>query len=353
MAYLRLNILNLCNFSCKYCHVFKLNENELPQKVMDYETMDFSIENYIRILKRYNENSLTMSIYGGETLINKKNLFKIIEKYNNHYQGVNIDWMVNTNGSLLTEEIADFFKKYNIDVHLSADGLEEIHNKNRVDKFGKGTFDRVEKALALIKQKGIRAQLNSFIFPENANSLLEVVDLAKRFDIHRIYMDLFYDTQKRELSSSTISQKYFEAYEYGLRNGVFISGPWTRAFRRHKKRSNHVAAPTINITLDGKFFFNRCPTMEPLDLKHLNYDDFTDAYMRVTHQFEEIIRDNCGYCFLRKACNGSMISQFQYHTRLNEGWKNVCISTREIIKLIKNQQNGEGASSDSMIRSGL
>jgi len=352
MAYLRLNISNLCNFSCKYCHVFKLNQNELPPKVMDYDTIDFSIENYIRILKRYDEDSLTLSIYGGETLINKKNLFKAVEKYNNYYQGVNINWMVNTNGSLLTEEVADFFKKYDIDVHLSADGFEETHNKNRVDKFGKGTFDRVEKALSLIKQKGIKAQINSFVFPENVNNLFEVVDLAKRFDIHQIYLDLFYDTQKRELSSSTISQKYFEVYEYGLKNGVSISGPWTRTFRRYMKRSYRDKTPTINVNLDGKFFFNRCPTMEPLDLKHLNYNDITDAYAKVTYQFEELVRNNCGYCFLRKSCNGAMISQFQYHTKLNEGWKIVCRSTREIIKLIKNQL-GEKETSSSEIHSKL
>lgn len=349
MAYLRLNISNLCNFSCKYCHVFKLNQNELPPKVMDYDTMDFSIESYIRILKRYNENSLTMSIYGGETLINKKNLFKTIEKYNNHYQGINIDWMVNTNGSLLTEEVADFFKKYNIDVHLSADGFEETHNKNRIDKFGKGTFDRVEKALSLIKQKGIRAQINSFIFPENVDKLFEVVDLAKKFDINRIYLDLFYDTQKRELSSSTISQKYFEVYKYGLKNGVSISGPWTRAFGNHMRRGHYKRTPTINVNLDGKFFFNHCPTMEPLDLKHLNYDDFTDAYMKASHKFEELVSNNCGCCFLRKNCNGTMISQFQYHTRLDEGWKNICRSTREIIKLIKNQASEEETGNSSEI----
>jgi len=338
MAYLRLNISNVCNFSCKYCHVFKLNQNELPPKVMDYGIMEYSIENYIAILKRYNENSLTMSIYGGETLVNKKNLFKAIEKYNNNYRGVDINWMVNTNGSLLTEEVADFFKKYNIDVHLSVDGPEGIHNKNRVDKFGKGTFDRVEKALTLIKQKGIRAQINSFIFPENANNLVELVDLAKKFGIHRIYMDLFYDTQKRELSSKDISQKYFEVYEYGLKNDVFISGPWSRSFRRRRKNTYYTATPTINVSLDGAFFFNRCPTMKPLDLKYLNYNDFTKAYKKIESEFEELVMNNCWYCFLRKICKGSMISQFQYHTKLNAGWKNVCMSTREIIKMIKSHK---------------
>lgn len=347
MAYLRLNISSLCNFSCKYCHVFKINKNKPQSKVMDYDIMDFSIKNYLDILKKHDENSLFISIYGGETLINKKNLFRIIEKYNNSYQDVSINWMVNTNGSLLTDEVADFFKKYNTDVHLSADGFEETHNKNRIDKFGKGTFGLVEKALFLIKQKGVKSQINSFVFPENVNRLFEIVDLAKKFSINRIYLDLFYDTQNRELSSSMISKKYFDVYEYGLKNSIFISGPWTRVFRKDIKRGYHNRMPSINITVDGKFFFNCCPTMKPLDLEHLNYGDFMNAYTQALHQFKELTYNNCGYCFLRKSCNGTMISQFQYHTGLETGWKNVCRSTREIIKLIKNRTEENRASNEN------
>lgn len=338
MAYIRLNISNLCNFSCKYCHVFNITKNKLPPKVMDYETIEFAIENFIKILKKYDENFLLISIYGGETLINKKNLFKAIEKYDNKYSDVTISWRVNTNGSLLTEEVADFFKVHNIDVHLSVDGFEETHNKNRVDKFGKGTFDRVEKALDLIKQKGLKAQINSFVFPENIDKLPELIDLAKSFNINRIYLDLFYDTQNRDISPFIIAKKYFKAYKYGRENGISISGPWMKIFKRHfKKGSSSNKAPVINVTVDGKFLFNIRPTMTPLDLKHLNYDDLKDAYTMASSQLDKITEGNCRFCFLRKCCKGSMINQFQYHTKLNEGWEKACISTREIVKLIKKQ----------------
>ncbi len=341
MAYLRLNISNLCNFSCKYCHVFNITENNAPLRIMDYETISFSIENFIDILKKYNENNLTLSIYGGEPLINKKNLFLAIEKYRNNYQNVNINWMVNTNGSLLNDEVADFFKEHDIDVHLSADGLAEIHNKNRVDKFGKGTFDRVEKSLCLIRDKGLKAQLNSFIFPENANNLFDLVGLARNFNINRIYLDLFYDTQNRMLNSKTISNKYAEVYKYGLGNKVNISGPWSYTFMDYVKVSyqRHKTPPT-NVTVDGKFFFNRSPTMDPLGLDLLNYEDFKENYLKVQQSFKKLVDDNCKYCFLRKSCAGGMISQFQYHTKLDKGWKSCCEASKEIIKLVKEIRRG-------------
>lgn len=338
MAYMRLLVSNLCNFSCKYCHVFKLTKNESPLKVMDFETMDFSIKSFIEILKRYGDTSLILSLYGGEPLINKKNLSKAIEKYGREYDGVKIDYILNTNGSLLTEEIADFFKKYDLDLHISVDGKKEIHDQNRVDKFNKGTFDRVESALQLIKERKVKAQINSFVFPENINNLCDIVDIAKKFGIPRIYLDLFYDTQGRWLSSDIVSKKYFEAYKYGLQNDVHIGGPWSLIFIRHSKISHPVMnAPKIKVNVEGKFFFGIDPCMEHLSPpENLNYEDFTKIFKIVQNKFYILISENCKYCFLRKSCNGSMINQFMYHTRLNKGWKRSCESAKEIIKLIKN-----------------
>ncbi len=342
MAYLRLNVSNLCNFSCKYCHVFKLTKNETPMKIMDYETIKYSIETFCNILKKYGENNLTLSIYGGEPLINKQNLFKAVKKYGNHWEDVHINWMVNTNGSLFDEEVADFFKKYGVDVHLSVDGFEETHNQNRTDKFGKKTFDKVEKALSLIKQKNVKAQINSFIFPENINNLSELVDLAKKFNIYRMYLDFFYDTKNRTILPSLFSNKYFETYKYGLENDVRIYGPWTQILIKHtkkeiKKQEKKYKTPAINITVDKKFFFNFAPIMEPLDIRCLNYDNFIDNYRGLYEQFRILVENNCKYCFLKKSCNGTMMTQFQYHTKMDKGWKRTCASTREVIKLIKNQ----------------
>lgn len=342
MAYLRLNISNLCNFSCKYCHVFKIVKNEAPMKIMSYETMEAYIESFVSLLRQNGETSLTLSIYGGEPLINKKNLFKSIEKYQNKYQGININWVVNTNGSLLTENVSEFFKQHDIDVHLSIDGFEETHNKNRIDKFGKPTFNRVEKALNLIQKHGLRAQINSFVFPENVNNLFELVDIAKNFGIHKIYLDLFYDTQGRGIKPRIVSEKYFKTFKYCLENRVQISGPWDNALSSYfkvihsKEKQKHSMVLFVTVKADGKFFFNICPTMPPLNIEDMSYECFTKEYRIMNDQFKTLVKNSCKYCFLRNRCNGDMIIQFQSHTGLNKGWKNACASARETVRLIKN-----------------
>jgi sulfatase maturation enzyme AslB (radical SAM superfamily) len=303
---------------------------------MSYETMDYAITTYLDLMKQYNQNNLTISIYGGETLINKKNLFKIIEKFGNN-SGVNIYWIVNTNGSLLTEEVAEFFKKYNIDVHISCDGYENIHNKNRIDKFGNGTFKKVEKALELIKKINLKAQINSYVMPENINNLKDIVDIAKKYNINRIYLDLFYSSTM--LDSKLVVKNYFDAYSYGLINNVKVHGPWTRVLNRYLNniRLYYPYLPSINVNVDDTFFFNMYPMTRKFKLNIKNFRDILNSkeYPKFLDSVNAYFSKKCRGCYLFASCFGCAITQYQYHVIKKEGFEESCNFTREIIYMIK------------------
>ena len=340
MVWLRLNVSNLCNFSCKHCHVFKITDNILPKKLMSYETMDYTISTFIDLMNQNNQKNLTLSIYGGETLLNKKNLFKAIEKYGNNYSGIRIYWIVNTNGSLLTEEIAEFFKKHNIDVHISCDGYEKIHNLNRVDKFGKGTFEKVEKALKLIKKHNLKAQINSFIMPESFNNLKDIVDIAKNYNIDRIYLDLFYSNSM--LDSKEIVEMYFEVYSYGLANNVRVHGPWSSVLTRYLNNEKaYSSIPSINVNVDDSFFFNRYPMTRHLKLNIKNFRDIINSkrYTLFLDSVNSYFNKECKGCYLFNSCFGSAITQYQYHVIKKQGFEESCEFTRNVIKVLSKNQD--------------
>ena len=48
-----------------------------------------------------------------------------------------------SNGTLIDEKMANLIHMYDIKVTISIDGPEEIHDLNRVDAAGKGSFSRV------------------------------------------------------------------------------------------------------------------------------------------------------------------------------------------------------------------
>ena len=178
MNWLRLHVSNLCNFKCPNCHVFELGENDLPNRVMSQEVFDKAVEVFIDSLLHLNFKETMISIYGGETLANKKVIKEGLLKFGENYKGIKIHWVMNTNGSLLKEEDVLFFKKHKLEIHVSVDGKEEVHNLSRPTHQGKGTYHMVTPALELIKKHEAPSQINSYMMLSNYNHLKDLVDIA-------------------------------------------------------------------------------------------------------------------------------------------------------------------------------
>lgn len=132
-----------CNIDCKYC--FFLSKEALypnDKQRMSQQTL----ETYIRqLLESHRTPEVTVAWQGGEPTLMKLEFFRhsveLVEKYRR--PGQQIQQTFQTNGILLDDEWCAFFKEHNFLVGLSVDGPREIHNTNRVDRGGQGTFDKV------------------------------------------------------------------------------------------------------------------------------------------------------------------------------------------------------------------
>ena len=143
-------LTNTCNLSCKYCYAKDgtygrkpriLNENE----IIKYLNALFPIKyNYVN----------TVFFFGGEPLLN----FKVIKATCNFFEKLvkkgDIQklpsYTLVTNGTLITEEIAEFMATKEILITVSIDGPKLINDKNRFDKNGKGTYERIKKGINLL-----------------------------------------------------------------------------------------------------------------------------------------------------------------------------------------------------------
>jgi len=295
--------------------------------------MDLALKQYLTMLKVKKIKGIKVSIYGGEPLLNKKNLFGLIEKYGGRYRGINLEWIVNTNGSLLTEQDILFFKKYNVDIHLSCDGFERTHNQNRIDKLGHGTFQKTKKALVLIKKRKVSSQINSFVMPENIEHLKEIVEIAKKFGIKRIYLDLFY--APKMMNASKVTEKYFEVYEYAKSQGVELFGPWNEVCENYLSGQHfkYPAMPSVDVNVDGSWSFARIPQNNLI--RTFKLDDFRNKFIlnQYTHLISRAKRyldKECQKCSLKEFCFGKAIFQYQYHTKKVRGWQEVCRFMRQM-----------------------
>jgi uncharacterized protein len=103
-----------------------------------------------------NNQNLFLKIiwHGGEPLLwgieNYQEIFSFMEK---EFSGYKYQNSIQTNLSLINEEYIDLFLRYNVRVGFSLDGTKEIHDSQRVNHNGEGTFDIIMEKVALCKKK--------------------------------------------------------------------------------------------------------------------------------------------------------------------------------------------------------
>jgi len=96
----------------------------------------------------------------------------LVEKHRR--PGMSFLHTVQTNGTLLDDEWAAFFKEHDFLIGISIDGPRELHDVYRVDKGGKPTFDRVMRGLRLLQKHGVDFNVLTTVNRVNADHPLEV-----------------------------------------------------------------------------------------------------------------------------------------------------------------------------------
>jgi uncharacterized protein len=144
-----------CNIDCTYC--FFLSKEALYPN--DKQRMsEATLETYIRqLLESHRAPTVTVAWQGGEPTLMKLPFFQrskeLVEKYRR--PGQTVEHTFQTNGILLDDDWCAFFKEHNVLVGLSVDGPRELHDAYRLDRGGRGTFDRVMNGWRLLRRHGV------------------------------------------------------------------------------------------------------------------------------------------------------------------------------------------------------
>jgi uncharacterized protein len=133
----------ICNLDCEYC--FFLSK-EMLYPGDRFRMADEMLETYLKqLLEAHRTPEVTVAWQGGEPTMMGLDFFKrsveLVERHRRPWQTV--DYTIQTNGTLLHERWARFFKENGFLVRLSVDGPRQLHDAYRVDPRGVGSFDRV------------------------------------------------------------------------------------------------------------------------------------------------------------------------------------------------------------------
>ena len=147
----------VCNLDCTYC--FFLSK-EMLYPGSRFRMADDLLELYLRQLVAAHAAApeVVVAWQGGEPTMMGLDFFRRSVELAEAVKrpGQRIVHTMQTNATLLTDEWGAFLAEHGFLVGVSIDGPREVHDTYRVDKGGKGSFDRVMTGLAVLRRHEVQ-----------------------------------------------------------------------------------------------------------------------------------------------------------------------------------------------------
>lgn len=220
-----------CNLKCVYCYI-SAGEKDATE-LSTSEIMDV-----LGDIAMLNPKKLVFT--GGEPLYRKDVLelaseFKKLDKTNRI-------WLyMNTNGTLITSDIAYRLVEVFDEIRISLDGPEQINDALR----GNGTFDSAMRAIDYIQEAGGDPTVSITISSRNLSTLREFMSFLLRVKwIHNIHLAPFKRSGRgKHLNELLCSHKDSEA---------MVDEFWHEYFGFHLKQKTNKNNPSLNCGV-GKY----------------------------------------------------------------------------------------------------
>ena len=172
-----------CNLACEYCYY--LEKEHLYPKGDFFRMPDIILEEYIvQHIEASTENVIRFSWHGGEpTILGLDTFHKIVALQRKHQpSNRRIANGMQTNGTLLDEEWCRFLAEEEFVIGLSLDGPQELHDRCRVTKGGKPTYEQTIQGYNLLQKHRISTDILCVVNAHNVRYPTEVYRFFKQIE---------------------------------------------------------------------------------------------------------------------------------------------------------------------------
>jgi len=171
---------SLCNMACRYCYYTEKARlyADTPRHVMSDELLERFVRQYIEMQPT---PDVLFTWHGGEALLRPVAFYRrALELQGKYAGGRRIDNAIQTNGTLITEEWARFFKENNFLVGVSIDGPQEFHDAYRKSCNGRPSFGQVMRGIELLDRYGVEWNAMAVVNRLNGDFPLDFYRFFKR-----------------------------------------------------------------------------------------------------------------------------------------------------------------------------
>jgi len=318
-----------CNLKCPYC-VNQYKREHAAVKT-DFskrlEIINRCIDQYVSRTMADASESKPVRIFfnGGEILMEWETVKAVICRLSEAYKGIPFEFEMNTNLTLLTEEIAEFLIEHNFKINISIDGYGSAHNRTRRYHNGKGSFDDLLKKLEMYRKLSKKNPIAVF------QGTIEYID---EFEPEKVYEMENHGFLQARLAPNLLNVPEENALQKAELMGKFLE---LNTHRRFQVTELFFAKAKSRINRDEYSFAFNCRGLSSLpymvlnlnistlrvsqlcayvpgasrSLDELGYDIYNKKLWEASYQFikkrVEALKKYCLDCHLVGLCSGGCI----------------------------------------------
>lgn len=194
-----------CNLACKYCYY--LEKNKLYPTAQRHLMSDEMLEQFTReYIEAQTMNQVLFTWHGGEPLLRSIDFYRKALSLQQKYAGGRcIDNVIQTNGTLLTDEWCEFFAQNHWLVGISIDGPQPDHDHYRLTAAGKPSWQKVMQGIKLLKKHGVEWNAMAVVNAYNVNHPLEFYRFFKENGCQFLQFTPIVERQTRHEDGRTLA----------------------------------------------------------------------------------------------------------------------------------------------------
>ena len=194
-----------CNLACKYCYY--LEKNKLYPTAQRHLMSDEMLEQFTReYIEAQTMSQVLFTWHGGEPLLRSIDFYrKALSLQQKYAGGRRIDNVIQTNGTLLTDEWCEFFAQNHWLVGISIDGPQPDHDHYRLTAAGKPSWKKVMQGIKLLKKHGVEWNAMAVVNAYNVNHPLEFYRFFKENGCQFLQFTPIVERQTRHEDGRTLA----------------------------------------------------------------------------------------------------------------------------------------------------
>src|SRR6202040_4132146 len=161
-----------CNIDCRYCY--------LPDRTNKAVVSKDTLKNLFSqvFASGWADEGLSVVWHAGEPMVLPiafyRHAFALIDELKPAELPLNHSFQ--TNGTLIDDAWADFIIEAKVNLGVSIDGPRRFHDLNRVNRAGRGTFDKAVSGVRLLRSRGVPFHVISVLTAASLNAPREMFE---------------------------------------------------------------------------------------------------------------------------------------------------------------------------------